>query len=138
VERHTPTLTPLRPVGASTGTRRVPIVHQPLAGAATQGPVQRRRESGELWAVPGGEAEGVACGVGVDEAVVGVRLVVVSGGAGGEDAGLGGLEIVDEELEMHLHGYVALRPLWCAEVGDLLESDTAAGPGGQRAVFAAR
>ena len=38
--------------------------------------------------------------VGVHEAVVGVRLEVQQGGAGHDCAGSGGLEVVDEEVEV--------------------------------------
>ena len=61
--------------------------------------------------VSSGQAEGVSGGVGVDQAVIGVRLEVEGSGAGREDPCLRGVEIVDEELEVHLHGWVTLGPL---------------------------
>ena len=74
--------------------------------------------------------------VGVHQAVIGVRLEVQQGGADSDCAGSGGLEVVDEEVEVHLHGYVGARPHRCAEVVDLLERDGAVRPGDGRPVLA--
>jgi hypothetical protein len=79
----------------------------------------------------------VAGRIGVDEAVVVVRLEVEPGRPGSHDPGVGRDEVVDEEVEVHLHGYVAVRPIGRAVVGDLLETDGSTRPGDRRPVLAA-
>ena len=74
--------------------------------------------------------------VGVHEAVVGVRLEVEPGGASSYCAGSGCLEVVDEEVEVHLHGYVGTGPHRWVEIVDLLECDEAVRPGDGRPVLA--
>jgi hypothetical protein len=64
--------------------------------------------------------------------VVGVRLEFEAGGSSGEDPFPGGCEVVDEEVEVHLHRYGVRRPHRRAEVFDLLEGDVCVGSGDGR------
>ena len=59
--------------------------------------------------------------VGVDKAVIGVRLEVEELGTRCQDARPRRVEVIDEEVEVHLHGRVALGPPRRAEVVDLLD-----------------
>jgi beta-phosphoglucomutase-like phosphatase (HAD superfamily) len=86
----------------------------------------------QVRTVPGGQAERMAGRVGVHETVVGVRLEVEPGGAGSDCARAGCLEVVDEEVEVHLHGYDGAGPHRWAEVVDLLECDEPVRPGDGR------
>jgi hypothetical protein len=60
--------------------------------------------------------------------VVGVRLELEPGGARSDCPGSACLEVVDEEVEVHLHGYDGTGPHRWAEVLDLLERDGAVRP----------
>src|SRR6187200_3033071 len=66
--------------------------------------------------------------VGVDKAVVGVGLVLESGGAGGQHTRSGCLQVVHEELEVHLHVHLAIRPGGWPVVVDSLEADVTVRP----------
>src|SRR5699024_1901070 len=72
----------------------------PDAGAARVAAIRLGERPG---AVPQGEAEGVADGIGVDQAVVGVRLGGVSGRSRRQHPRLRGGQVVDEEVEVDLH-----------------------------------
>lgn len=76
------------------------------------------------------EAEGVPGGVEVDaEAAVGRGLVGVAGRAELEHAGLGGVDVADGEVEVHLLRVRATRPGGRHVVLDALEGDRRLAPG---------
>ena len=75
--------------------------------------------------------------VGVHEAVVGVGLVLESGSAGRQHTRSGRLRVVDEELEVHLHPHLAIRPGGWPVVVDLLEPDVTVRPFYERPVLVA-
>jgi hypothetical protein len=66
--------------------------------------------------------------VGVHEAVVGVGLMGESGSAGRQYTRSGGLQVIDEGLEVHLHPHLAIGPRGWPKVVDLLEPDVTVRP----------
>ena len=75
--------------------------------------------------------------VGVHEAVVGVGLMLESGSPGRQHTRSRRLQVVDEELEVHLHPHLATRPGGWPVVVDLLESDVTVRPFYERPVLVA-
>lgn len=57
------------------------------------------------------------------EAAAVARLMLVSGGAHPHHDGLGAVQIVDLDVQVHLLGHLLPRPLRCTVAGDLLEGD---------------
>src|SRR4051794_4103079 len=77
----------------------------------------------EVLTVPGREAERVAGGVQVHEAVIGIGLELECGRPGGERPRAGRFRVVYEEIEMHLHRHGIVRPGRGLELVDLLEGN---------------
>ena len=70
-------------------------------------------------------------GIGVNEAVIGVGLELEFSSSGREYSPFRGFQVIDEEIEVHLHGDFAVRPGWRNVIVDLLERDLAV-PAGHR------
>src|SRR4051794_29676300 len=114
----------------ATRKARPPNIFRSLRSGSPPKVSRRRRASSSSYAMTSAEAkaEGVTCRV--EEAPErGARLLIGLGPAEGEDRLLTPVEVVDDDVEVHLLGRLLSGPLRRPVVGHLLERDAVAAVG---------